>query len=131
MIILHKCNIKIFYKGDMLNNRNVRIAELMSSTDLPAVVRETIETYERNHPEKIWKKEAERIYSTGGESLYQFRGKFYKGIRPFISRKNSSGRELGEYGEETIYGVEEKCKSEFTLESIKSAIMKSRSQEHD
>lgn len=72
-----------------------------------------------------------QVLEKGGETLYQFRGKFYKGTRPFISRKNSSGRECGEYGEETIYGVEEKSKSEFNLESIKSAIMKSRSQEHD
>ena len=81
-----------------------------------------IEEYENTHPEEIWKKEAEKIYSTGGETLYQFRGKYYRGTRPFINRKNSSGRECGSYGEETLQLMRDREENNITLSNIRNAI---------
>ena len=96
--------------------RKIDIAGILKSKDIPGTVIRFIEEYEKTHPEEVWNNEAKKIYSTGGETLYQFRGKYYRGTRPLISRKNSSGRECGSYGEETRTEVTEKDAQAFIEE---------------
>ena len=98
------------------SKRKIEILDILNNEETPKCVVGFIEEYEAKNPEEIWNKEAEKVYSTGGETLYQFRGKYYKGTRPFISRKNSSGREVGGYGEETRGEISEEEANKFIEE---------------
>lgn len=100
----------------------MNIVDIKNNEATQKTVVKFIEDYELSHSEEIWKKEAEKIYSTGGETLYQFRGKYYRGTRPFINRKNSSGRECGSYGEETLQLMRDREENNITLSNIRNAI---------
>ena len=109
--------------------KKIDIVGILKSKDIPGTAIRFIEEYEKTHPEEVWNNEAEKIYSTGGETLYQFRGEYYRGTRPFISRKNKSGRECGSYGKETLQLMRDREENNITLTSIKKAIELSRQQE--
>ena len=100
----------------------MNIFDIKNNRVTPRIVVKFIEDYESSHREEIWSKEAKKIYSTGGETLYQFRGKYYRGTRPFISRKNSSSRECGNYGEETLQLMRDREENNITLSNIRNAI---------
>lgn len=71
---------------------------------------------------KYGKKRQKRFILQGEKLLYQFREKYYRGTRPFISRKNSSGRECGNYGEETLQLMRDREENNITLSNIRNAI---------
>ena len=100
----------------------MNIIDIKNNENTPKTVIRFIAEYELLHSEEVWEKEAEKIYSTGGETLYQFREKYYRWTRPFISRKNSSGRECGNYGEETLQLMRDREENNITLSNIRNAI---------
>ncbi len=56
----------------------MNIIDIKNNEITPKTVVKFIEDYESTHSEEVWNNEVEKIYSTGGETLYQFRGKYYK-----------------------------------------------------
>lgn len=102
--------------------RKIKILDIKNNETTPKTVVKFIEDYELSHSEEIWEKEAEKIYSTGGETLYQFRGKYYRGTRPFISSTDKYGRKCGYYGEETLQLMRDREENNITLSNIRNAI---------
>ena len=56
----------------------MNIIDIKNNENTPKTVIRFIAEYELLHSEEVWEKEAEKIYSTGGETLYQFREKYYR-----------------------------------------------------